>query len=77
MSDLIKLAFVGDMGAGKTTAIRAISDREPISTEMPISHGAHGEKTHTTVAMSPPVNSTPTESAAAFSASTVAAHARR
>ncbi|MET4730722.1 signal recognition particle receptor subunit beta [Lysobacter enzymogenes] len=51
MSELIKLAFVGDMGAGKTTAIRAISDREPISTEMPISHATLGEKTHTTVAM--------------------------
>lgn len=51
MSELIKLAFVGSMGAGKTTAIRAISDQEPVSTEMPISHGPHGEKTHTTVAM--------------------------
>lgn len=51
MTDLIKLAFVGDMGAGKTTAIRAISDGEPISTEMPISHAALDGKTHTTVAM--------------------------
>lgn len=51
MNDLIKLAFVGNMGAGKTTAIRAISDREPVSTEMPISRGGEGGKTHTTVAM--------------------------
>ncbi|KWS02561.1 ATP/GTP-binding protein [Lysobacter capsici] len=50
-SDVIKLAFVGGMGAGKTTAIRAISDVEPVSTEMPISHALMGEKTHTTVAL--------------------------
>lgn len=46
-----KLVFVGDMGAGKTTAIRAISDSEPVSTEMPISEDVHGDKTHTTVAL--------------------------
>lgn len=46
-----KLVFVGDMGAGKTTAIRAISDEEPVSTEMPISDEARSEKTHTTVAL--------------------------
>src|SRR5690606_13779763 len=50
-----KLVFVGEMGAGKTTAIRSISDMEPISTEMPISDEdalqvAQG-KTHTTVAL--------------------------
>ena len=32
-----KLVFVGGMGAGKTTAVRAISDVEPVSTEMPLS----------------------------------------
>lgn len=46
-----KLVFVGDMGAGKTTAIRSISDSEPVSTEMPISEDVDGEKTHTTVAL--------------------------
>ena len=50
-----KLVFVGEMGAGKTTAIRSISDMEPISTEMPISeeaamHAFDG-KSHTTVAL--------------------------
>ncbi len=46
-----KLVFVGDMGAGKTTAIRAISDSEPVSTEMPISGEVADDKTHTTVAL--------------------------
>ena len=46
-----KLVFVGEMGAGKTTAIRSISDQEPVSTEMPISDEVTGDKTHTTVAL--------------------------
>ncbi len=50
-----KLVFVGEMGAGKTTAIRSISDIEPVSTEMPISDEAAREavegKSHTTVAL--------------------------
>lgn len=50
-----KLVFVGEMGAGKTTAIRSISDFEPISTEMPISDDAAAQqfddKSHTTVAL--------------------------
>lgn len=49
-----KLVFVGDMGVGKTTAIAAISDFPPVSTEMPISDLAatgHSGKTHTTVAL--------------------------
>lgn len=46
-----KLVFVGDMGAGKTTAIRSISDHEPVSTEMPISDEVTSGKTHTTVAL--------------------------
>lgn len=46
-----KLVFVGGMGAGKTTAVRAISDIEPVSTEMPLSQDAYGEKIHTTVAL--------------------------
>lgn len=42
------------MGAGKTTAIHSISDLEPVSTEMPISHEIDDEdadKTSTTVAL--------------------------
>ena len=46
-----KLVFVGSMGAGKTTAVRAISDVEPVSTEMPLSQDAYGNKTYTTVAL--------------------------
>ncbi|NCT70129.1 MAG: GTPase [Xanthomonadaceae bacterium] len=46
-----KLVFVGGMGAGKTTAIRAISDTEPVSTDMPLSSDATAEKSLTTVAL--------------------------
>lgn len=46
-----KLVFVGGMGAGKTTAVRAISDVEPISTEMPLSEDATADKVETTVAL--------------------------
>ncbi|MBD9367507.1 GTPase [Xanthomonas sp. XNM01] len=48
-----KLVFVGNMGAGKSTAIRAISDIEPVSTDMPISADADAMdgKTLTTVAL--------------------------
>lgn len=46
-----KLVFVGGMGAGKTTAVRAISDIEPVSTEMPLSQDAYGDKQQTTVAL--------------------------
>ena len=46
-----KLVFVGGMGAGKTTAIRAISDVEPVSTDMPLSIDATEEKSLTTVAL--------------------------
>lgn len=46
-----KLVFVGGMGAGKTTAVRAISDVEPVSTEMPLSEHATADKTETTVAL--------------------------
>ncbi|AAW73687.1 hypothetical protein BRM22_12390 [Xanthomonas oryzae pv. oryzae] len=45
------LVFVGGMGAGKTTAVRAISDVEPVDTEMPLSQDADGDKTYTTVAL--------------------------
>lgn len=46
----LKLVLAGPVGAGKTTAIRAIADCEPISTEMPMTTGDIGEKTTTTVA---------------------------
>ncbi|KGE50704.1 GTPase [Xanthomonas axonopodis pv. vasculorum] len=46
-----KLVFVGGMGAGKTTAVRSISDVEPVSIEMPLSQDAYGDKAYTTVAL--------------------------
>jgi len=46
-----KLVFAGPVGAGKTTAIRSVTDSEPISTEMTLSEPAMGEKTTTTVAL--------------------------
>lgn len=46
-----KLVLAGPVGAGKTTLIRSITDREPLSTEMPLSEGASSEKTTTTVAL--------------------------
>ena len=45
-----KIVVAGEMGAGKTTLIRAISDGDPIATEVPIFSGPMGEKTTTTVA---------------------------
>ena len=49
-ADPIKLVFAGPMGAGKTTAIRSIADGDPVSTEMPLTDGARGDKHTTTVA---------------------------
>ncbi|WP_339900158.1 ATP/GTP-binding protein [uncultured Gilvimarinus sp.] len=46
-----KLLFAGPVGSGKTTAIAAISDSQPIGTEVPLSDGAMGDKTSTTVAL--------------------------
>jgi uncharacterized protein len=46
-----KIVLLGPVGAGKTTAIRAITDGEPVSTEMPMSEGASGDKRTTTVAL--------------------------
>ena len=43
------ILFTGPMGAGKTTAIGAISDGDTLSTEVPISDGAIGDKHSTTV----------------------------
>lgn len=50
-STVAKLVFAGPVGAGKTTAIRTVTDREPVTTEMPLSDGAMGDKTTTTVAL--------------------------
>lgn len=47
-----KLVFVGELGAGKTTAVRTLSDVEPVGTEMPLAAAeARDGKTHTTVAL--------------------------
>ena len=46
-----KLVFAGPVGAGKTTAIRSLSDCAPVSTEMALTDGPMGEKTTTTVAL--------------------------
>jgi uncharacterized protein len=48
--ELIKILFAGPVGAGKTTAIRALSDVEPISTEVSMSESAIENKLTTTVA---------------------------
>lgn len=47
----IKLLFAGPMGAGKTTAIRSISEIEPISTEVANTDFSESDKAETTVAM--------------------------
>ncbi len=47
----LKVVFSGPMGAGKTTAIRAISDGGTLSTEVPISGEAMGDKVSTTVGL--------------------------
>ncbi len=46
-----KFVLVGPVGAGKTTALGALSDTAPVSTEMPLSDGPMGDKTTTTVAL--------------------------
>lgn len=50
MSEL-KLIFTGAPGAGKTTAITAISEFEPISTDMATTDALAEQKEETTVAM--------------------------
>jgi len=47
----IKLLFAGPMGAGKTTAIRAISQIEPINTEVANTDFSESGKAETTVAL--------------------------
>ena len=51
MNSALKLVFAGSMGAGKTTAIRAISEIEPISTEVANTDRSEFDKDETTVAM--------------------------
>ena len=46
-----KFVLAGPVGAGKTTALRSLSDIPPVSTEMPLSDGPMGDKTTTTVAL--------------------------
>lgn len=48
---IAKLVLAGAMGAGKSTAIAALADAPPVSTEMPIVDGIRGSKTTTTVAL--------------------------
>ena len=47
----LKIIFTGPMGAGKTTAIRAISDAPPVSTEVANSDQSSVAKATTTVAL--------------------------
>ena len=51
MNDELKLLFAGAMGAGKTTAIRAISEIAPITTEAANGDRTECDKDETTVAM--------------------------
>lgn len=46
-----KIVFAGAMGSGKTTAIRSISDVEPVATEVENMEGSGGGKATTTVAI--------------------------
>jgi len=48
---MYKIIFTGPMGAGKTTAIAAISEVPPISTEVKCSNEAQAHKENTTVAL--------------------------
>jgi len=51
MKTEVKIVFAGCMGAGKTTAIRAVSDFDPISTEAHNNDTASNAKATTTVAL--------------------------
>ena len=50
MEGPVKLLFAGPVGAGKTTAIRSLSDTDPVSTEAALSEAGAAGKTTTTVA---------------------------
>ena len=47
----IKIVFTGPMGAGKTTAIAALSDSAPVATEVHNADRASADKETTTVAL--------------------------
>ena len=48
----LKLIITGNMGAGKTTAIAALSEFPPVRTEVPVgAEQVRGDKTTTTVAL--------------------------
>lgn len=48
----IKLIVTGNMGAGKTTVVAALSDTPPVRTEVPVgAEAVRGDKTTTTVAL--------------------------
>jgi signal recognition particle receptor subunit beta len=47
----MKILFIGPMGAGKTTAIHAVSDIPPVNTEAENTDVSQHSKTTTTVAM--------------------------
>ena len=47
----IKIVFAGPMGAGKTTAIRALSDQPPVCTEVTNTERRQSTKDTTTVAL--------------------------
>jgi len=49
--DTVKIVFAGPLGAGKTTAIRSVSDTAPVSTEVPLLEDVPGDKETTTVAL--------------------------
>lgn len=51
MAAELKIIVTGPMGAGKTTAIRSIGDGAVVSTEVPMSEGACGDKRSTTVGL--------------------------
>ena len=51
MMDIMKILFIGPMGAGKTTAIRTISDIELLSTEAINNDTEQHTKATTTVAL--------------------------
>ncbi len=48
-SNELKILFTGTVGAGKTTAISAISEKVTLSTDVPMSEGATESKSQTTV----------------------------
>lgn len=45
------MIFCSPVSAGKSTAINSISEEAPVTTEQPLSSGAMGDKTTTTVAL--------------------------